>query len=285
VSLQPYFSDSAVTLYHGDCREILPTLAAVDHVITDPPYEAEAHTLQRRVQRGAERGTARTRSGMRVETLPFQAITEDERRFVSAEFGRLCKRWALVFCQAEAAHLWEASLLAGGLNRRRWCVWTKPDGQPQFSGDRPGMGYETIVACHAMGKSRWNGGGALGVFVYAKQSDRHLTPSGGGAPHPTTKPEPLMADLVGKFTDPDDVILDPFVGSGTTLVAAKRLGRKAIGIEINEQYAEVAARRLSQGALFSEASALTPLLPEAGRGRMFDDDPTDPRAGDQKEIA
>ena len=67
--------------------------------------------------------------------------------------------------------------------------------------------------------------------------------------HPTPKPELLMADLVMQFTDAGDTILDPFMGSGTTLVAAKRLGRKAIGIELEEKYCEIAAKRLSQGAL------------------------------------
>lgn len=242
-TVKPYFQDEAVTLYLGDCREILPQLGPVDHTIMDPPYEAEAHTQARRCKRGFEIGTARTKHEMRVEALPFPPITEDERQFVAKEIGRLTKRWALVFCQAEAALTWEASLLAGGLNRKRWCVWIKPDGQPQFSGDRPGVGYETIVACHALGRSVWNGGGRAGVFTHIKNDGK------GAAPHPTTKPEPLMAELVALFTDPGDLILDPFAGSGTTGVAAKRLGRRCILIEREEKYCSVAARRLSQGAL------------------------------------
>ena len=241
--MKPYYSDGSCVIYHGDCRKILPQLEPVDHVITDPPYEEDAHTKARRVERGAERGTARARSDMRVEVLPFPPITDEERAAVSLEIGRLARRWALVFCQAEAASAWERSLLAGGMNRRRWCVWVKPDGQPQFSGDRPGVGYETIVACHAMGKSRWNGGGKLGVFNYAKCEGV------GSAPHPTTKPEQLLRELVALFSDPLETILDPFMGSGTTLVAAKRLGRKAIGIELEEKYCAIAAKRLAQGAL------------------------------------
>ena len=254
-----YYADDSVCLIHGDCREILPQLEAVDHVITDPPYEDDAHTKARRVQRGSERGTARTRSEMRVETLPFPPITEADRVVVSVEIGRLVNRWALVFCQAEAAHKWEMALREAGLNRRRWCVWTKPDGQPQFSGDRPGVGYETIVACHVMGVSRWNGGGRLGVFSHIK----NVTGSQESCPHPTTKPYALMAELVALFTDEGETILDPFAGSGTTLVAAKKLGRKAIGIEMNEQYCEVAARRLSirfetiDGGLFAPQADAT----------------------------
>jgi site-specific DNA-methyltransferase (adenine-specific) len=67
--------------------------------------------------------------------------------------------------------------------------------------------------------------------------------------HPAEKPLPLIAYLIGKATDPDDVVFDPFMGSGTTLRAAKDLGRKAIGIEIEERYCEIAAKRLSQMVL------------------------------------
>jgi site-specific DNA-methyltransferase (adenine-specific) len=246
--MRPYYEQDGIVIYHGDCREVLPQLGQVDHVITDPPYEAEAHTKGRRVKRvGVEPqdkwAVIDDRGTPRYESLPFPPITAAEREFVALQAGRLARRWVLVFCQAEGAHLWEASLSHGGLNRRRWCVWVKPDGQPQFSGDRPGVGYETIVACHATGKSRWNGGGRVGVWTYAKANGNQPTE------HPTTKPEPLMTELVSLFTDPGETILDPFMGSGTTLVAAKRLGRKAIGIEIDERYCEIAAERLAQGAL------------------------------------
>ena len=255
-----YYEQDGITIWHGDCREVLPTLAPVDHVITDPPYEVEAHTKGRRVKRMGiavqDKWAFIDRSGTpRYEVLEFPPITEAQRDDCAQHFARVCQRWALVFCQAEAAHKWEAAMTTSGLTRRRWCVWTKPDGQPQMSGDRPGVGYETIVACHARGRSRWNGGGRLGVFLYSKQSDPLLQPGRGSAPHPTTKPEPLMSELVALFTDPGDIILDPFMGSGTTLVAAKRLGRKAIGIEISEQYCEIAAKRLAQGALPLEFSA------------------------------
>lgn len=244
-----YYQDDACTLYHGDCREILPTLAPVDHVITDPPYEVDAHSKGRRVKRSdgmppEDEWAYTDRAGTpRYETLPFPPMDDELRQFTACEFARLAKRWAMVFCQAEAAHVWESCLVGAGLTRRRWCVWIKPDGQPQFSGDRPGVGYETIVVCHAKGKSQWNGGGTLGVFEHAKSDGR------GPAPHPTTKPGPLMNELIALFTDPEDTVLDAFAGSGSTLVAAKRLGRKAIGIELNEAYCEVAAKRLSQGAL------------------------------------
>jgi hypothetical protein len=246
--MTPYYEQDGIVIYHGDCLSVLPALAQVDHVITDPPYEEDAHSKGRRVKRSGVEALDKwayidKKGTPRYESLPFAPIDEATRAAVAAHFGRIARRWVIAFCQAEAAHIWERELVAGGLARRRWCVWTKPGAQPQFSGDRPGVGYETIVVCHAKGRSRWNGGGRVGVFEYPK-------PNGHGLPHPTTKPEALMCELVALFTDPGETVLDPFAGSGTTLVAAKRLGRRAIGIEMNEAYCEVAAKRLAQGALF-----------------------------------
>jgi hypothetical protein len=235
--MKPYYQDDAVTLYHGDCREILALMSGVDHVITDPPFEAEAHTQQRRVKRGG--------GVMELEPLEFPPITAWERAYASSAFHSLARRWVLVFCQVEGAPLWRASCETVGLIYKRTCLWVKRDGMPQYSGDRPGMGYETFVAMHKPGASRWNGGGKHGVYDVPKGADGAL----GKNPHPTQKPEALLLQLVADFTNEGETILDAYSGSGTTLVAAKRLGRKAIGIEMNERFCEVAANRLRQSAL------------------------------------
>ena len=158
--------------------------------------------------------------------------------------ARLSRGWILVFCQIEAAMLWRIQLEAGGAVYKRCCIWVKPDGMPQYSGDRPGMGYETFVACHAQGRSKWNGGGKHGVFIFNKGEN-------GGLPndHETQKPLKLIKQLIQLFSNVGNTILDPFIGSGTTLRAAKDLGRKAIGIEIEEKYCEIAAKRLGQEVL------------------------------------
>ncbi len=127
-----------------------------------------------------------------------------------------------------------------GLVYKRTCIWVKPDGMPQYSGDRPGMGYETIVAMHVPGKSIWNGGGRHGVFRVNKNDNGGLKNE-----HPTTKPRLLMRDLVNLFSDGNELILDPFLGSGTTAVAAKMEGRNYIGIEISEKYCEIARQRVN----------------------------------------
>lgn len=137
----------------GDCLEVMKTMPdkSVDLVLTDPPYEAEAHTLQRRVKR--EGGI------MEIEALNFAPMTEELRNGVAKEIARVAKGWVLTFCQVEAAHIWIKAYEDAGLKYRRTCIWVKPDGMPQYSGDRPGMGYETIVAMHVQGASKWNGGG------------------------------------------------------------------------------------------------------------------------------
>ena len=225
------------TLYLGDCLEILPTLGKVDAVVTDPPFEAEAHTLQRR-KLGRVAGD---RQDALVDALPFSEMTEETRRTFAIQATSLCAGWAIVFCQAEAVQIWREALEAGGAKYRRAMVWVKPDGMPQFTGDRPGMGYESIVASWCGGgRSRWNGGGRHGVFTCNKNDGT------GPAPHPTTKPTRLMAELVSLFSDASQTILDPFMGSGTTGVACAKLGRRFIGIEIDPGYFDIACRRIDE---------------------------------------
>lgn len=222
----------------GDCLDVMRGMPdqCVHHMITDPPYEAEAHTQQRRVRRGPGDRNAR------VEPLNFEPIEESTRVCSMLQAARLCTRWVMAFCQAEAVSAWRESMTGSGLAWRRSCIWVKPDGMPQLTGDRPGMGYESIAVAHAQARSTWNGGGRVGVFTHNKND-----PTGavcGRNPHPTQKPTSLMAELISLFTDPDEIVLDPFAGSGTTGVAALRLGRRAILIERDPTYAALARDRM-----------------------------------------
>jgi DNA modification methylase len=119
--------------------------------------------------------------------------------------------------------------------------WRRPDGAPQFTGDRPATPGDAVAIMHAEGKKRWNGGGHHAYWEHGVERVARE--------HPTQKPESLMREIVTQFTDAGDLILDPFGGSGTTAVAAKRLGRRCIFVEREEKYCEIAAKRLSQGAL------------------------------------
>ena len=242
------------TMHRGDCLEVMAGMEAksVDHVITDPPYEAEAHTKGRRVSRGG---------ALVNEALNFDAMTEATRDLVGVAIPRLSSGWALVFGQTEGMHIWRASCEAGGAKYRRCAVWVKPDAQPQYTGDRWAQGYEMILAMWcAPGKSKWNGGGRAGVFTHNKND----LCAGGKNSHPTQKPRALMLELVSLFTDPGDLILDPFAGSGTTGVACLRLGRRFIGIEKDPTYFQLACDRLR-----AEEQGSTLQAARAGQGALF----------------
>jgi DNA modification methylase len=234
--MTPYYDHAGITIYNCDCREILPTLGQVDCVITDPPYSAHTHAKQ-------WIGNALTQDGKpRVATahkaLGFDPLTPELRAEICAYAAKI-KRWFLAFSDLESVANWKNDIEFCGLDYVRTCIWDKVDGAPQFTGDRPAAGAEAIICAHIPGKKRWHGGGKRGIFHHA------VNGKNGPKPHPSTKPLGLMLELVSLFTDPAETILDPFMGSGTTLVAAKELGRKAIGIEIEERYCEIAARRLA----------------------------------------
>ena len=242
---KPYYEQDGITIYHGDCREVLTTLDAVDHVITDPPYARDVYTRLSMPNTKEGSGTPGRSLGDSSARLAAGDIghIDDMLDAVAVEIARLAKRWALVFSDVETCHRWRSATEGAGMRYVRTGAWVKPDAMPQMSGDRPSVGFEPCTSAHAKGPMRWNGGGRQAVWIYN-------TVKGSTRPnHPCPKPETLMAHIVSDFTDEGETILDPFMGSGTTLVAAKRLGRKAIGIELNEAYCEIAAKRLAQGAL------------------------------------
>jgi site-specific DNA-methyltransferase (adenine-specific) len=241
----PYYEDDAVTLYCADCRDVLPWLDPVDHFIADPPYSGHTHEKQWIGAALTENGAARVST--KHKSLGFDPLTPDLMAFFCAEARRLAQRWTLAFCDLESIADWSHTVQYFGLSYVRACVWDKVDSAPQFTGDRPAAAAEAIICAHAKGAKRWNGGGGRNVFRHPVNGER------GSKPHPSTKPDALMRELVTLFTDPGDVVLDAFSGSGSTLVACKALGRRAIGIEQNEAHCEVTAKRLSfriDGPLF-----------------------------------
>lgn len=234
MSLTPYFRNKSVIIYQGNCIDVLNEFAAkklqVDHTITDPPYDAEAHASTRKV------GVSRNNWESIRKPIDFAMMPEGDRVLSATLMGWMTRRWLLTFCQVESLHLWRAAYANADLRYRRSCIWVKPNGKPNLSGDGPGTGYESILAMHAKGKSHWNGGGRNGVFTHNTGIAK--------VDHMTAKPMSLMYELVELFTDPGDVILDPFCGSGTLLRAAQDLGRKAIGIEIDPKFCALSQRRV-----------------------------------------
>ena len=244
--MRPYYDAGGVTIYHGDCREVLPLLGAVDHVLTDPPYARDVYVraLGKNTHQGSKTPD-RLYKGASLAKLAAGDIgsIDEQLEEVAGEIGRLVRRWALVFSDAETTGRWRQALELGGLRYVRTGAWVKPDAMPQMSGDRPSVGFEPCTIAHAPGPMRWNGGGRAALWT-------HNTVKGDDRPdHPCPKPLPLMRELVAQFTDEGELVLDPYAGSGTTLRAAKDLGRRAIGIEVDERYCEVAARRLAQEVL------------------------------------
>lgn len=241
----------------ADNREVLPTLPdlSVDVTLADPPYEAEAHTKGRRIV------NPRTGELRMAELATFDQLDEETRERIGLSTARVTRRWALVFCQLEGAMKWRETLTRESHRYMRTMVWVKPNGQPQLTGDRPGVGYECIVVTHPRGKSRWNGGGARGWLEFSVDANFSREPRH----HETQKPLPLMERLVGLFTDPGELVLDPFAGSGTTGVACLRLGRRFIGIERDAKYAAVARERL-----LAEERGLTLRAARAGQSSIFD---------------
>jgi DNA modification methylase len=225
-------------LYLGDCLEVMPLVGRVDAVVTDPPYEA---VMQNKwaVLSEQDRGSKEQKKFARHGALKFDAI-DDVRDDVAKAMCEVCEGWLIAFCMAEGVRAWRDSIEAQGVRYKRAMVWVKPDAMPQFNGQGPSVGHEMLVSAWCgKGHSRWNGGGKPGTFIYNKN-----TP--GGAEHPTQKPLPLMQDLVSLFSNHQQLVLDPFIGSGTTGVACVKLGRKFIGIELNEQYFDIACSRIEK---------------------------------------
>lgn len=213
------YEDEFVRLYCGDCRSLFNgTLGDFDHMMTDPPYDDETH----------EGARSDFRPGYRVA---FSALDASDLGYVST---RIVRRWSLAFCSLEMLGDYRVSV---GDRWVRSGIWDRVGGAPQFTGDRPAQPAEGIAIWHSLGKKRWNGGGKAAKW-------RHPIVRGEERVHETQKPVSLMRELILDFTDEGEVIYDPYAGSGTTGVAAKQCGRRAVLVEVDPERCELAAERL-----------------------------------------
>jgi hypothetical protein len=207
----------------GDSRAVLPHLRdrSVDHVITDPPYRRALYEGFR--TNSFIRSTDRTASGKRVPSTNYMALASqkigalEDVIGVTPDLTRLTSRWLVVFHDAESGHIWREQL---GAHYVRAGVWVKTNPVPQISGDRPGQGFEAVTIGHSPGRMRWNGGGKAAVWRHTAVQGNRIERRGN--PHPCPKPLSLMLELVQLFTDPDDLVLDPFCRLGSTGVACVR---------------------------------------------------------------
>lgn len=238
------------TVIHGDCRDALRALedGCIDHTLSDPPYSTHVHSKQRRLVAGTQRTgkNGKRRHQVGEATLGFKPLEEGVREYVSREVARLTRGWAVIFSDAEHVHEWRLPLVGAGMDHARTGCWVKLSPQPQLSGDRPGVGHEALEIAHARGKKGWNRGGGPAIWFATIATERSEV--GVGRIHPTQKPLDLMMQLVADFTQPGDLVLDPFCGSGTTGAACLRLGRRFLGIESNGAWAEMARERLAAEA-------------------------------------
>lgn len=222
MSTRPYYQDELITLSLGDCRYVTEWLTA-DVLVTDPPYgiayESNWNSDKRNVKVGA--------------SVNGDADTALRDYALEAWGGRP----ALVFGR------WDVSR---PVRVRARLIWDK--------GNSPGMGDLTLPWGRSDEEIYVFGQGFVGVRSGSVIRCKVQSVADKTRPnHPTPKPVPLMEQLIGKC--PPGLVADPFAGSGSTLIAAKLLGRPAIGVEIEERYCELAARRLDQGVLpFGESA-------------------------------
>lgn len=215
-----------VELHNADCLEILRNMPdqSVDHVITDPPYDAMTHE-----------------GAVLDKPIDFAPLADAE--MLVGELLRVSRGWVILFCSLEM--LGEFKRISG----KAWIragFWDRISNMPQMTGDRPAQAGEGVAIMHNTGKKKWNGGGKAAKWAHLVER--------GQKEHPTQKPVKLLREIVEQFTCPGETILDPFMGSGTTGVAALERDRSFIGVELSMQYFEVAKRRIEeiqqQGRLF-----------------------------------
>lgn len=208
--MTPYYDDGQITIFLGDCREILPTLGQVDLVLTDPPYGMEFRSNHRITRHQPITGD---------DSLPVDTIQEAISK---------ARRASYVFCR------WDN--LGAMPKPKSVLVWVKNNWSMGDLQHEHGRQWEAI--CFYPGPDH--------EFIERIPDVIDFRRTGNDL-HPTEKPVSLITRVLG--ANVGATILDPFMGSGTTLRAAKDLGRKAIGIEIEERYCEIAVKRLAQEVL------------------------------------
>lgn len=218
----PDYQRDGITLYCGDCLELLPELSGVDTVVTDPPYGDITHSGARTRTIGADSDSLVT----------FSSMTNTQAVDVFRLLVALAKRWVVGTVEWRHAAEFEKS----GLPLVRLGVWIKPNGAPQLTGDRPATGWEAVAILHREGKKRWNGGGSRAVYTCNRVNATF---------HPTEKPVELFKQFIELFSDETETVLDPFMGSGTTGVACINTGRNFIGIEKDPTYFATAVKRIN----------------------------------------
>jgi site-specific DNA-methyltransferase (adenine-specific) len=234
---RPYYERDGITIYCGDCRELLLEIGPVDRTITDPVWpNADSRFAGAEDPRGL---LAQALELICSRTLVLQLGRVSDPRFLGAVPARwpfLCVSWLRYAVPSYAGRV----LIDGDV--------AYAFGEPVHS--VPGRRVIPAVVVSVKGEEERHHGRNRSESVYQATQDR--------LDHPAQRHLRHVEWLVNWFSDPGEIVLDPFLGSGTTLRAAKRLGRRAIGIEIEERYCEIAVQRLAQGVLPLDVAEAAP---------------------------
>lgn len=239
--MNPYYQDARVTIYHADMFDVLPQLGGIGAVITDPPYSSGGAF---RGDRAQQTSTKYVQSGTQAYRPEFAGDNRDQRSFLAwcalwmnaARLASIPGAPIAAFIDWRQLPTMTDAVQAGGWVWRGIAVWSKKFGRPSPAGFSSACEY---VVWGTNGPALERTDYPAGVFECQSPQDRE---------HIAQKPEQVM-QWVCRIAPPAGTVLDPFMGSGTTLVSAKAMGRRAIGIEVDERYCEIAARRCSQETL------------------------------------
>jgi site-specific DNA-methyltransferase (adenine-specific) len=245
--MTPYYEQDGITIYHGDCFDLLHDLGGIGAVVTDPPYSSGGAF---RGDRAMQTTTKYVNSDTVAYRPEFAGDNRDQRAFLAwATMWLNAARQASVqgavlasFIDWRQLPILSDAVQAGGWTWRGLGTWWKPGCRMQkgrFSASAEYVLYGTN------GPATDGAGSPQNVFSCKIDSERD---------HIAQKPQPVM-QWVLQLVPANSLVLDPFMGSGTTLRAAKDAGLRAVGIEVDERYCEIAAKRLSQGVLPIEQSA------------------------------
>jgi len=226
--MKPYYDTDGIVIYHGDCRELLPSIGYCDLILSDPPYGIHYKTSWRSCNDELARPIANDKNlDVVAESVPLINASLNNNR-----------HWYLF---ASPLKISEAVIISSGLGCgvKQILAWDK--------GDRGTVGDLTCGFGEAWEAILYGTKGRRPINGKRPRTVLRYDWSGTMDPvHPMVKPIPLLKKLILMSSNKSEMIFDPYMGSGTTLRAAKDLGRRAIGIELEERYCEIAANRLSQ---------------------------------------
>lgn len=250
MSVEPYYADEYVTLYHGDAMEVLPSLSGVACVVTSPPYNTlgERHT-DRGGMHGGSKWTAKVVEHGYADDMAEPEYVEWQRSIASAlaaasmPGASFFYNHKIRYRDRAPVHPIDIVRQFDGWELRQEIVWAR-DGGMALNARMFCPSDERIYWMFKPGAPhKWNQASASQMSVWRMRQEIGIDG------HPCPYPLQLPTRCIAATTDPGDLVLDPFVGSGTTARAAMDLRRRCIGIDRSEAYLEIAAKRLAQGVL------------------------------------